>query len=96
MDDGFPPTVTCSGCGREVPNGVIYCPHCCGADGRQAAIVRGALLGAAFGALVGCLLAGLWYLLLGFERATWGRSFGVLVACATTGALWGMLRRGRR
>ena len=86
MDDGFPPTVTCSGCGREVPNGVIYCPHCCASAGRQAAI--------ALGALVGCLLAGAWFLLLGLERATWGRSFGVLVACATTGALWGMLRRG--
>ncbi len=97
MDHGIPSVVACPGCGRDVPNGSIYCPHCCGSAGRQAAITRGALLGGLFGLLIGALIAGLWSALLGPERATWGRAFGVVVTCMTTGLMWGMIRqRGRQ
>jgi hypothetical protein len=93
IDDGVPPFVSCPGCGRDVPNGSIYCPHCCGDQGRTAAIIRGAVIGGVLGLLAGGLIAGLWSVVLGPERATWGRAFGVVVACATTGLMWGMIRQ---
>ena len=57
--------------------------------------MRGALIGGLLGLLVGSLIAGLWSVILGPERATWGRAFAVVVTCLTTGLMWGMIRRGR-
>lgn len=96
MDDRFPPAVTCSGCGRDVPNGAIYCPHCCGDAGRLSATRCAALRGGLLGLLAGVLVATAWTALIGLDRATWGRAFGVVVTGVATGMLWGMLRqRGR-
>lgn len=93
MDDGAPPVVACLGCRREVPNGSIYCPYCCGEGGRQSAIMRGALIGGLFGLLVGAAISVGWTAAIGLDRATWGRAFGVVVTCVTTGLMWGMLRQ---
>jgi hypothetical protein len=57
--------------------------------------MRSALIGGLLGLVVGGLLAGLWSIILGTDRATWGRAFGVVVTCLTTGLMWGMIRRGR-
>ena len=93
MADDYPKQVNCPGCGQSIANGSIYCPHCCGEAGRYAALLRGALFGGAIGLLVGAVIAALWSYYLGPERATLGRAFAVLVACATTGLMWGMIRR---
>lgn len=58
--------------------------------------MRGALIGGLLGLLAGCVIAGLWTVILGPDRATWGRAFGVLVTCFTTGLMWGMIRQGRQ
>ena len=93
---GRPPRfVVCPGCGREVPNGSIYCPHCCGESGRQAALSRAALKGALLGVLAGCLLAGAWTLVIGLDRATWGRALAVVLAGLATGLVLGMARHRR-
>ena len=72
MSEHAPRFVVCPGCGRDVPNGSIYCPYCCSESGRQSALLRAALKGALFGAFVGCLLAVAWTLAIGLDRATWG------------------------
>jgi hypothetical protein len=56
-------------------------------------MLRGAMIGALLGLLVGCVVAGVWSAILGTDRATWGRAFGVVVACMTTGLMWGMIRQ---
>lgn len=96
MEDGFPAVVKCARCGREVANGTVYCPHCCGAQGRQAALTRGALRGGLLGLLVGVLIAACWSAVLGPDRATWGRALAVVVTCFATGLMWGMIRQDRR
>lgn len=87
--------VVCPGCGRDVPNGSIYCPYCCGESGRQSALLRAALKGALLGLLAGCLLAGAWTLVIGFDRATWGRALAVVLAGLTTGLVLAMARHRR-
>lgn len=96
MDDPYPRLVICPGCKAAIPNGSIYCPNCCGEAGRSSALARGAIWGGLAGLLVGVLVALAWSSYLGPERATWGRAFAVLVASATTGLMWGMVRRRRR
>ena len=91
MED-VPKVVVCPGCERDVPNGAIYCPYCCGKDGRSGALKRGAFIGGVCGLMVGGVLAAIWFSVVGPERATWGVTLAVVVACLTTGMLWGMLR----
>ena len=95
MSEHAPRFVVCPGCGRDVPNGSIYCPYCCSESGRQSALLRAALKGALFGAFVGCLLAVAWTLAIGLDRATWGRAFAVVVAVLTTGLILAMVRHRR-
>jgi hypothetical protein len=96
MEGDSPAVVKCARCGQEVANGTVYCPHCCGAQGRQAAIIRGAFRGALFGLLVGAVIAGCWSVFLGADRASWGRALAVVVTCLATGMMWGMIRQGHR
>jgi len=95
MTGRAPRFVVCPGCGRDVPNGSIYCPHCCGESGRQAALLRAALKGSLFGLLAGCVLAGAWTLVIGVDRASWGRALAVVLACLVTGLILGMARHRR-
>ena len=95
MSEPAPRFVVCPGCGRDVPNGSIYCPYCCSESGRQSALLRAALKGALFGAFVGCLLAVAWTLAIGLDRATWGRAFAVVLAGLTTGLILAMARHRR-
>ena len=95
MSEHAPRFVVCPGCGRDVPNGSIYCPYCCGESGRQSALLRAALKGAVLGALAGCLLAGAWTLAIGLDRATWGRALAVVLAGLTTGLILAMARHRR-
>ena len=88
--------VVCPGCERDVPNGAIYCPYCCGKDGRSGALKRGAFIGGVCGLMVGGVLAAIWSSVVGPERATWGVTFGVAVAGMATGMIWGMLRQRRQ
>ena len=90
-----PRFVVCPRCGRDVPNGSIYCPYCCGESGRQAALLRAALKGALLGLLAGCLLAGVWTAVIGLDRATWGRALAVVLAGLTTGLILAMARHRR-
>lgn len=91
-----PETVTCSGCGGAVPNGSIYCPHCCGEDSKMTAVKGGALRGAVLGVIGGLLFAALWFAWVGMERGTWGMVFGFTVAGGTTGLMLGMVRQRKK
>ena len=93
MTDDVPKLVVCPGCERAVPNGAIYCPHCCGQDGRDGALKRGAFIGGLGGLMVGGVVAAIWSSVVGPERATWGVTFAVVVAGVATGMIWGMLRQ---
>lgn len=96
-DDAVAKVVVCPGCERAVPDGAIYCPHCCGADGRDGALRRGAFVGGVCGMLAGGVIVALWSAIVGADRATWSVTFGAVVACVAIGMLWGMLRqRGQR
>ena len=56
---------------------------------------RAALKGALLGVLAGCLLAGAWTLVIGLDRATWGRALAVVLAGLATGLVLGMARHRR-
>ncbi len=86
-------TVICDGCEREVPNGSIYCPHCCGEDGRLGAVKRGGFIGGVMGMMAGGLIAAFWFSIVGPERGTWGMVLGITLGCATTGLILGMVRQ---
>lgn len=86
-------TITCHSCEREVPNGSIYCPHCCGEDGREGAIKRGGFVGGMLGLMAGGILAAVWSSIVGPERGTWGMVFGITMGSVVTGVLLGMIRQ---
>lgn len=86
-------TITCESCEREVPNGSIYCPHCCGDDGREGAIKRGGFVGGMLGLMAGGVAAAVWSSIVGPERGTWGMVFGITMGSVVTGALLGMIRQ---
>lgn len=90
--DDAPPTVVCPNCARDVQNGSIYCPHCCGKKDRIGAIQRSGFVGGAVGLALGVVASAVWTTLAGPERATWGIVFGVTTACATTGAVLALAR----
>jgi len=94
MDDELvPKVVVCPGCEREVPSGAVYCPYCCGRDGRGGARRRGAFIGAIGGLMIGGVAAAIWSSIVGPERATWGVTFAVVLAWMASGMVWGMLRQ---
>ncbi len=86
-------TVICEGCEREVPNGAIYCPHCCGEDGREGAVKRGGFVGGVMGMIGGALIAAFWSSYVGPERGTWGMVFGITFGSMVTGVILGMVRQ---
>ncbi len=87
-----PEMIFCRSCEQFVPGGSLYCPHCCGEDGRRGAIRRGAFIGGVFGLLTGGLSAAVLSSVVGPEQAT-GESVLVLtLACAAMGIVLGAIR----
>ncbi len=86
-------TVVCAGCEREVPDGSIYCPYCCGEDGQLGAVKRGGFIGGVMGMIAGGLIAAFWSSIVGPERGTWGMVFGITLGGAVTGLILGMVRQ---
>ena len=96
IDEPVVQHVVCPSCERELPKGSLHCPYCCGDDGDQGALMRGAYIGAIVGLMVGGIVAAVYSSLVGTDNATWGFSMGVVVACVTTGLIWGVLhQRGK-
>lgn len=96
IDDPIVQNVVCPACERELPKGSLHCPSCCGDDGHQGALMRGAYIGAIVGLMVGGIVAAVWSTLVGPDRATWGMTLGLVVACVTAGLIWGILhQRGK-
>ena len=86
-------TITCGNCEREVANGSIYCPHCCGDDGREGAIKRGGFVGGVIGLMAGAVIAAFWFSFVGPERGTWGMVFGITMTGVVSGLMLGMIRQ---
>ncbi|WP_300453355.1 hypothetical protein [Accumulibacter sp.] len=80
-------TIICPSCERQVAAGSLYCPYCCGEDGRRGATKRGAFVGGVFGLLAGGLLTALWSSVVGPEKATWGVVFAITIG----GGVFGMV-----
>ncbi len=83
--------ILCRSCERLVPAGSLYCPHCCGEDGRRGAIKRGAFIGGVFGLLVGGLAAAVWSSVVGAEYASGEPVVAINLACASIGIVLGAL-----
>jgi len=96
IDEPVAQVVLCPACERELPKGSLHCPYCCGDDGDQGSLMRGAYIGAIVGLMVGGIVAAVYSALVGPVHATWGLSMGVVVACVTIGLIWGVLhQRGK-
>ena len=87
-----PEMIFCRSCEQLVPGGSLYCPHCCGEDGRRGAIRRGAFIGGVFGLLAGGLAAAVWSSVVGSEQATGESVLAITLACATMGIVLGAIR----
>lgn len=96
IDEPAAQHVVCPSCERELPKGSLHCPYCCGDDGDQGALMRGAYVGAIVGLMVGGIVAAVYSSLVGPDNATWELTLGVVVACVTAGLIWGVLhQRGK-
>ena len=83
--------MVCPSCEQEVPKGSLYCPVCCGEDGRRGAVKRGAFVGGVFGLLAGGLLTAVWSSAVGPEQATWGPVLSITLAAALAGMVVGAI-----
>lgn len=83
--------MVCPSCEQEVPKGSLYCPYCCGADGRRGATKRGAFVGGVFGLLAGGLLTAVWSSVVGPEEATWGPVLSITLAATAAGMVVGAI-----
>lgn len=88
----LPEVIVCRACERMLPASSLYCPHCCGADGRRGATGRGAFLGGLFGVLAGGLIAAVWSSAVGPEQTSWSQMLTVLLPCIAIGAVIGIIR----
>jgi hypothetical protein len=91
-----PAMLACPNCAQLVAVGSPYCPHCCGADGRRGALVRGGLLGWIFGFLTGGLASAAWSSFVGPEQTTWTPVLMTTFGCAAAGIVIGMAVNWRR
>ena len=83
--------MVCPSCEQEVPKGSLYCPFCCGEDGRRGAAKRGAFVGGVFGLLAGGLLTAVWSSAVGPEQASWGPVLSITLAAALAGMVVGAI-----
>lgn len=83
--------IFCRSCEQLVPAGSLYCPHCCGKDGRRGALRRGAFIGGVFGLLAGGLAAAVWFTIVGPEQATGEPVVTITLACAAIGVVLGAI-----
>ncbi|MCP5228696.1 hypothetical protein [Accumulibacter sp.] len=88
----LPEVIVCRGCGRMLPASSLYCPHCCGADGRRGATAGGAFLGGLFGVLAGGLIAAVWSSAVGPEQLNWSQMFAAVLPCIAIGVVVGIIR----
>jgi len=84
-------TIICPSCEQSVPGDALYCPYCCGDDGRLGAAKRGAFIGGIFGLLGGGLTTALWSSFVGPEQATWGPVLTITLGGGGGGMLLGAL-----
>jgi hypothetical protein len=89
--EGESPMIFCRSCEQLVPAGSLYCPHCCGEDGRRGAIKRGAFIGGVFGLLAGGLAAAVWSTIVGPEQATGELVATITLAFAAIGVVSGAI-----
>lgn len=88
--------LVCPGCAREVPHGSLYCPYCCGEDGREGALRRGGFIGGIFGLMAGGLAASVWFAIIGPERADWNVTLAMVFGGVITGLVLGMIHQRKR
>ena len=87
-----PEMIICPSCEQAVPAGSLYCPYCCGEDGRRGASKRGAFIGGVFGLLAGGLLSAVWSSAVGPEQATWSPVLAITLAGGGIGIVVGVIR----
>ncbi|HPP47137.1 MAG TPA: hypothetical protein PLF25_06500 [Accumulibacter sp.] len=99
-NDQTPPanveSIACPSCERKLPGSVLYCPYCCGDDGRSGALARGAFIGGIFGLLAGGLATVLWSNIVGQTQATWGPVLAITLGGGGAGMLIGVIVNRKR
>ncbi|HQO28656.1 MAG TPA: hypothetical protein PKY22_03910 [Accumulibacter sp.] len=89
-------SIVCPSCERQVPGGSLYCPYCCGDDGRSGAVARGAFIGGIFGLLAGGLATALWSGVVGQVQTTWGPVLAITLGGGAAGMLIGAVVNRQR
>ncbi len=85
--------MNCSKCGREVPEGAIYCPFCAGdRNTTQREVIVGGIKGAFIGLALGLVPALSVLALYGPERGIKAIAFAVPTATFITGLIIGMVK----
>lgn len=91
-DAETPGVVVCGSCQRTLPGDALYCPHCCGEDGRRGQTTAGMFLGAVIGVLAGGLVTAAWSSAVGAENMRWRDALATLGVCVVIGVVVGILR----
>ncbi|MBL8450100.1 MAG: zinc ribbon domain-containing protein [Dechloromonas sp.] len=83
----------CGKCGKEVPEGALYCPFCVGElKTTERDVIVGGVKGGLLGLTVGLVPALVLLYLFGAERGIKAIVFALPVATFTTGLILGMVR----
>jgi hypothetical protein len=88
--------MVCPGCEQLLAVESLYCPHCCGEDGRRGATARGAMFGWLFGFLAGGLASAAWSSFVGPEQAGWMPVLSATLGGGVVGMIVGMIVNRKR
>ncbi|MEF8698190.1 MAG: hypothetical protein V5B33_02505 [Candidatus Accumulibacter sp. UW20] len=95
-NEAVPGMKVCPGCERLLAVESLYCPDCCGEDGRRGATARGAMFGWLFGFLAGGLASAAWSSFVGPEQVGWAPVLTVTLGAGAVGMIVGMIVNRKR
>ncbi len=88
--------MNCAKCGQDVPENVVYCPHCTGErKATEAQVINGGVKGGAIGLALGLVLVTVLLVNYDLERGIKAIVLALPLGTFTTGLILGLVRAKR-